>query len=281
MFNPDTLLNYKIPAVDHAYAEKDAAFYALSIGLGQDPTDERQLRFVDYRKNPATVPSMSVILAYPGLWIANPDAGLDHSRALHAEQEFSLAAPLPASGVLKGTTRVVGLYDKGPGKAALLVTEKELTDSSGAVVARTRGTTFLRGYGGFDGQDAPAVNASPLPSGNPSHIVDLCTRPEQALFYRLLGDDNALHADPASARRSGFDRPILHGLCTFGVICHALLRSLADYDAARLTGMRLRFSSPVYPGETIRTEVWPCGGFRARVVERDTIVASHGQAVLQ
>jgi acyl dehydratase len=108
--------------------------------------------------------------------------------------------------------------------------------------------------------------------------VDLPTRPEQALYYRLNGDDNPLHSNPEVAKISGFPQPILHGLCTLGVICHALVRTLADYDASRLRGLFLRFSSPVYPGETIRTEIWADGSFRARVVERDVVVASNGFA---
>jgi acyl dehydratase len=122
--------------------------------------------------------------------------------------------------------------------------------------------------------------AAPAPEGVADHVVDLPTRPEQALYYRLNGDDNPLHADPVVAAKAGFARPILHGLCTLGVVTHAVLRALCGYDTRRLKALDLRFSAPVYPGETIRTEIWNDGGFRARVVERDVIVVNNGKVLV-
>jgi acyl dehydratase len=118
-----------------------------------------------------------------------------------------------------------------------------------------------------------------MPDGQPDIVIDLPTRPEQALYYRLNGDDNPLHADPEVAKRAGYARPILHGLCTLGVITHALLQGLGNYDAERFKELSLRFSAPVYPGETIRTQIWKNGAFRARVVERDSIVVNNGKVV--
>jgi acyl dehydratase len=139
---------------------------------------------------------------------------------------------------------------------------------------------MLRGDGGFGGPAGPIRQAAPAPQGTPDIVVDLPTHPQQALLYRLNGDDNPLHADPAVALKAGYPRPILHGLCTLGFVCHALLRGLADYDPRALRDMNLRFSAPVFPGETIRTEIWRDGGFRARVLERDSIVVNNGQVSL-
>jgi len=170
---------------------------------------------------------------------------------------------------------VTGLVDKGAGRGALLFSEKRLTDAAtGALLATTGATTFLRGDGGFGGASGPVPPPHPMPAGAPETTIELPTRPEQALLYRLNGDDNPLHADPAVAARAGFPRPILHGLCTLGVVTHALLRA-RGYGAAPRR-LQLRFSAPVFPGETIRTNIWPDGSFRARVVERDVVVIDHG-----
>jgi acyl dehydratase len=152
--------------------------------------------------------------------------------------------------------------------------------ATGEKIATLESTTFARGDGGFGGQPGPVKPPHPEPGGAPEITCDLPTRPEQAAFYRLNGDFNPLHIDPDTATKAGFPRPILHGLCTFGVVCHALLREMCGYDVARFGRMDLRFSSPVYPGETIRTEIWREDGgaaFRARVVERDVVVVSNGR----
>jgi acyl dehydratase len=202
-------------------------------------------------------------------------------RLVHGEQGIVWHAPMPLEGEIIGRTRVTGLVDKGAGKGALLYTEKTLTDAAGTLLATCTATVFLRGDGGFGGPTGPIKPAAPAPEGTPDIVVDLPTRPEQALYYRLNGDDNPLHADPAVAAKAGFPRPILHGLCTLGVVTHALLRALCDYDPARLHALSLRFSAPVYPGETIRTEIWRNGGFRARVLERDILVVNNGLVEFQ
>ena len=277
----EKLLGYSIPVVRQALTRRDTAFYALSVGLGQDPTDERQLRYVDYSRDLVALPSIALVLAHPGFWLGDPETGVDATRVVHGEQEMTLLRPLPVEGEIVGTTSIVGLVDKGEGQGALLYTRKELVDvASGDLVASTLNTTFIRGGGGFGGTSKPFKSGNPAPQGTPEFVVDLPTRPEQALYYRMNGDDNPLHADPSVAAKAGFARPILHGLCTMGVVTHALLRTLADYDAARINGMSLRFSAPVYPGETIRTEVWRDGSFQARVLERDALVVSNGKLLL-
>jgi acyl dehydratase len=274
----ERLLNFPIPEVRQHYSARDSVFYALSVGMGHDPMDERQLDFVDQQREMRVLPSMSVVLGYPGFWLRDPATGVDAVRLVHGEQGIRIHHPLPAAGEIVGRTRVTGLVDKGAGKGALLYAEKTLTDAAGTLLATLTSTTVLRGDGGFGGPAGPVTAPHPMPDDPPDLVVDLPTRPEQALYYRLNGDDNPLHADPVTAARAGFPRPILHGLCTLGVVTHALLRGLCCYRAERLRGLDLRFSAPVYPGETIRTEIWRSGAFRARVVERDVVVVNNGKA---
>jgi len=276
----EKLLNYPIPEVRQSLTRQDAAFYALSIGLGQDPMDARQLDFVDHHRAMQAVPSMAVVLCHPGFWVRDERTGVDAVRVVHGEQAIELHRPLPVEAELVGRTRVTGIVDKGEGKGALLYSEKQVRGVDGTLYATTRSTSFLRGDGGFGGPAGPVRTPHPMPDTAPDITVDLATRAEQALYYRLNGDDNPLHADPAVAAKAGFPRPILHGLCTLGVVTHALIRALADYRAAALRALDLRFSAPVLPGETIRTEIWLGGAFRARVVERDTIVVNNGMAVI-
>jgi acyl dehydratase len=278
--NCEHLLNYAIPEVRQRVTKREAILYALGVGLGQDPMDSRQLDFVDHHRDLKVLPSMAVVLGFPGFWLGNPASGVDAVKLVHGEQSIELHAPLPVEGEIIGRTKVTGLVDKGPGKGALLFSEKRLTDAAtGSLLAITRSTTFLRGDGGFGGPAGPVPTPHAMPERAPDVTIDLPTRPEQALLYRLNGDDNPLHADPALAAKAWFPRPILHGLCTFGVVGHALLRGLLNYDASRLRSMAARFTAPVYPGETIRTEIWNDGSFRARVVERDVIVINNGRMV--
>ena len=275
--NPEHLLNYCIPPVRQRYSRQDSAFYALSLGLGADPTDEAQLSFVDANRDFQALPCMAVVLGHPGFWLGNPDTGVDALRLVHGEQSVEWLSALPPEGEVIGRTRVIGLVDKGPGKGALLYSEKVLSDAvSGEVFAIARGTTFLRGDGGFGGDSQSLSQPHLLPEGAPDVVVDLPTRSEQALYYRLNGDDNPIHSSPAAAAKGGFPRPILHGLCTLGVAYHALLRGLADYRVERFARLQARFCAPVFPGETLRTEMWRDGSFRTRVVERDLVVLDNG-----
>lgn len=277
----ETLLNFPIPEIRQVITKRDTMLYALSVGLGTDPLDEAQLSYVDHQKPLRAMPAMVVVLGHPGFWLGNPATGVDAVRLVHGEQAIVWHAPLPVEGTVIGRTKVTGMVDKGEGRGALLYSEKRVTDAAtGALLATTTSTTFLRGDGGFGGPSGPITPAAPAPEGVPDIVVDLPTRPEQALYYRLNGDDNPLHSNPEAAAKAGFPRPILHGLCTLGVVTHALLRGLCDYDPARLRALALRFSAPVFPGETIRTEIWRNGGFRSRVVERDILVVSNGLAKL-
>jgi acyl dehydratase len=277
--DPDWLLRYPIPEVSETRTRKDTMLYALSIGLGHDPMDAWQRRFVT---EPALValPTMAVVLGYPGFWLGRPDTGVDATRLVHGEQSIILHRPLPVEGTVIGRSRVTGLVDRGLGKGALLYATREVFDGAGNALATLDSTTFLRGDGGFGGATGPVKQPHPIPDRAPDATLSLGTRPEQALLYRLNGDLNPLHADPAVAARAGFPRPILHGLCTMGVVGHALVRLCCEGRPERMRRIDLRFSAPVFPGETIVTEVWHEGpgrfAFTALVAERETMVINNG-----
>lgn len=279
----DALMAWPFPDIEQTYTEKDTILYALGIGFGADPTDQDQLRFV-YEEGLTAAPSMAVVLGYPGLWMRNPETGIDWVKILHGEQGFEIHHPLPVQGTVVGRTRVTGIVDKGAGKGALVYSERTIHEkTSGQHLASLTATTFCRGDGGFSGPEGPVLPPHTLPDAKPDEICDLPTVEQAALIYRLSGDPNPIHADPQIAKAAGFDRPILHGLGTLGVAGHAIMKVCCDYDPARLKSLRLRFSAPVYPGETIRTEIWRDGtevSFRARVVERDVVVLNNGRAEL-
>lgn len=280
----DKLLALKIPPVEHAYTEKDAILYALGIGFGHDPMDEAELDFV-YEKKLKVLPTFALVLGYPGFWIRELDTGIDWVKVLHGEQGFRLHRPLEPRGRITGVTRVTEIVDKGPGKGALLYSERRIVETAtGEAIATLSQTTFCRGDGGFGGPPRETPPPHALPDRAPDLVCDLPTRPEAALIYRLNGDPNPLHVEPAVAKAAGYPRPILHGLATFGVAGHALLKAVCGYDAARLTAMAGRFSAPVFPGETIRTEIWRDGSavsYRARAVERDVMVVNNGSAEIK
>jgi acyl dehydratase len=279
------LKNWPFQPIEHTYSARDTILYALGVGLGHDPLDREQLRYV-YEDGLQALPTLAVVLGSPGFWAKDPATGIDWVKLLHGEQSLELLAPLPAAGTVVGTTRVTAIVDKGAGKGALMYSERDIADAaSGKLLAVSRSVSFMRGDGGFSASGQTSDNApSPrvaTPDAAPDHVCELKTRPEAALIYRLSGDYNPVHADPAVARAAGFERPILHGLCSFGVTGHALLKTLCGWDASRLREIGCRFSSPVYPGETLRVEMWQRGEavqFRTWVVERNVLVLSHGSA---
>jgi acyl dehydratase len=277
----EKLLAIQIPEVGQSYSPKDCMLYALGVGLGLDPLDENQLAFV-YEKHLKVLPTMAAVLGYPGFWTRELDTGIDWVKVLAGEYDLTLHRQLPPGGAIQSRTRVLDVIDKGVGKGAIVYSERVLTDkATGDPVATIVQTTFCRGDGGFGGPPRPQRPVHPTPDRAPDLVCDLPTRPEMALIYRLSADANPLHADPAVARAAGFPRPILHGLGTFGVAGHAILKTCCGYDPARLKAIAGRFSAPVFPGETIRTEMWrdgPVVSFRVRVLDRDVVAISHGRA---
>jgi acyl dehydratase len=277
----DKLLALKIPESEQAYTEGDAIFYALSLGLGQDPMSEEELPFV-YENGLKVLPTFPCVVAHPGFWARDLDTGIDWVKGVHGEHRLELHKPLAPKGTLVGHTRVLDVVDKGPGKGALVFSQRKVRDkASGEVLATITQTSFCRGDGGFGGPQRPTPAPHALPDRAPDMTCDLPTRPEMALLYRWNADMNPLHADPAIAKAAGYPRPILHGLATFGVAGHAILKAMCGYDPSRFKSIAGRFSSPVFPGETIRTEMWrdgPVVSFRSRLVERDVIVLNNGRA---
>lgn len=280
----EKLLKFPIPTVENTYTERDTMLYALAVGMGADPLDPRELTFVleDYAGTGArklrVLPTMSTVLVWDDRWMY--ETGIDMTKQVHGEQRIRIHRPLPAAATVVARTRVTDVFDKGPGKGLIMLFETELTDkATGALLATNIATSFARGEGGFGGPSGSPPPPHAIPTRAPDTVFEQKTLPTQALFYRLCGDRNPLHADPAYAARGGFDRPILHGLCTFGHAGAAVVRKGCDHDPDRIEELAVRFTRPVFPGETIRTEMWKDGrvlSFRSHVVERDVVVLDHG-----
>lgn len=277
----DHLMSLTLRDRPFSYCERDTMLYGLSIGMGRDPLDKAELPFVYEGAGLRAVPTMAVVLASTGIirqtWV-------DFSRVLHGEQRLTLHRPLPASGAILADSRVVEAYDKGPERGAVLLLETRARDAGdGADLFTFVMTIMARGDGGFGGASGAGPDPHPVPDRAPDHAVALATRPDAALLYRLNGDRNPLHADPDIARRAGFDRPVLHGLCTYGIACRAVLKAVAGHDPAAIRAFDARFSSPVFPGDEIVTDIWrdgPVVSFRCRVPERGAVVLNNGRCLL-
>jgi acyl dehydratase len=285
--DPHHLLNRSFAPVEQAYTERDSVLYALGCGLGADPLDAGQLRFVYERAADGlqALPTLVNVLGYSGFWADQPDTGITWQKLVHAEQAIVLHRPLPAQSRVIGHTRVTGLHDKGADKGALMLQERRVTDAAtGEPIATVTQTTMLRADGGFGGaHGAPLAAPHAIPDRAADAVCDLPTLPQAALLYRLNGDFNPMHADPAVAQAAGFSRPILHGLATMGVVMHAVLKTLLGYDATSVRGMRVRFTAPVLPGQTLRTELWRDGtvvSLRTTALERGAVVINAGRVDL-
>jgi acyl dehydratase len=284
MLDYHAVKDWNFGLIDHAYTERDTMLYALGIGMGADPMDEGELKFV-FEKSLQAVPTMASVLGTPGFWWKDERTGVDWVKLVHGEQSLRIIKPLPAAAAIVSSNRVVSITDKGAGKGAIVLIERELrAKADGALLARNTTVSFLRGDGGYtqkSGRSDPGPEALPLvPERSPDLEVSLATLPRQALIYRLSGDYNALHADPGVARAAGFAQPILHGLCTYGMAAHAVLRAVAKYETAAIRGIAVRFTAPVYPGETVRFQMWHRDSsslhLRARVDGRDAVVLNNG-----
>jgi acyl dehydratase len=278
-----TIRAMHIEPILQQYSKRDTILYALGLGYGSDPLDASELPFV-YEGDLKIVPSFVNLLCHPGFWAQKPEFGIDWVKVLHAEQDFRMHASLPPEGTLRGEYSVRAIEDKGDGRGALLHQDKELFDeATGQHIATVRSTLFLRGDGGQGGYGDPPAPAASLPDRAPDRSVSIATLPRQALIYRLSGDWNPLHADPAIAAKAGFAAPILHGLCTNGIACRAAISAYCDGDPTRIKGMFTRFSKPVMPGETIRVDFFEekdAVRFRAVVEERGETVLDRCSVVL-
>jgi acyl dehydratase len=277
----DKLSSRAFPPVEQRYETKDTILYALGVGAGADPLDTSHLPFV-YEKHLRIIPSQASVLASPGFWIGEPSLEIEWVKLLHGEQGIIFERPLKATAVVRGEYEVLGVDDKGPGKGAVIFFEKRIFDADdGGLICRVRSTYFLRGDGGCGNWGKVPPGPSALPERVPDLQLELPTLARQALIYRLSGDYNPVHIDPEVAAAAGFDKPILHGLCTFGVACFGIVQHLCAGNPDRLKEVFVRFSRPVFPGETIRLELFKDDDswrFRARVKVRDEVVLDRGSA---
>jgi acyl dehydratase len=281
--NYERIMAYRPADIAVSYGAHECILYALGIGLGMDPLDPGALKFVYERAGLEAFPTMAVVLGWPGR-MTDPAFGIDERLVVAGDLKVVLHRPLAAEARLVSRPRVKEVIDKGPAKAAIILNTRDLLGEDGALVATVDSSTFARKHGGFGGKATQTPPQHAVPQTAPQMTCDLPTPPNLALLYRLNGDENPLHADPGRAKEAGFERPILHGAASFGVAAHAVLRTCADYRPQRLASFEARFSRPVFPGETIRTEMWRDGervSFQCRVVGRDEIVLSNGLAVLR
>ena len=280
--DPEILLNWPFPDVEQSYTAQQSILYALGIGFGSDPCDRAELPFVYEQLEMKTAPMMAVVLGYPGFWMQDPASTVTWQSVLHGEQWLELFAPLPSAGTVIGRNRVVEVSDRGGRAGGLVIVERDVIDkATDHLLARATMSIVCRVDGGFGGARGRRRPLGEIPDRAPDRSVTFATLPQQALIYRLSGDDNPLHADPDMAATVGFDRPILHGLSTYGFAGRAILQLYCGYDPARLKGLDVRFTAPVFPGEHLRIDCWEGAediSFRATAVERDRIVLNKGRA---
>lgn len=272
----------KVGDVPSRYSDRDAMLYALSVGMGRDPSDTGELPFVVEHGGLRTVPTLATVVTQTGL---TQRAGLDFTKVVHAEQALEFFAPLPPAAGLLSDAAIVRVVDKGEAKGAYVTTRTRVRDAaSSQLYFESNSTILARGDGGIGSAGGPAQVPHEIPARESDMLVPFQTRTDQALWYRLNGDRNPLHTDAAAAARMHLPAPILHGLCTYGIACRAILRGACDYDATRLRTFSGRFTQPVYIGDTVVTELWLDGAvvsFRCRVPARNAIVIDCGRALLR
>ena len=264
--------------------EDDVILYHLALGAGRDPVDPGELAYC-YEAGLKVLPAFGVIPAQSamvGILGGVPGLEFNPVMLLHGEQELEVpAARIPSAATVRNVARVAAVYDKG--KAAVAVVEVDTRAEDGAPLFVNRFSLFLRGEGGFGGDPGPK-GAEPVPQEAPNLVVESPTLPQQALLYRLLGDKNPLHVDPGFAALGGFERPILHGLCSYGIACKAVVDRLLGGDTTAVAGYRVRFAGVVVPGDTIVTSMWRRGDrvyLEASDRERGTPVLSQGMISLR
>jgi acyl dehydratase len=259
--DPD-VVGAAIEPSEASWTQKDCILYALGVGAGAtDPLSHQELQFTTENSEGVALRALPTLPVTLLVGQGDPFAALgpfNRAMLVHAEQSIILHRPVPIEGRVRGTRRITGVYDKGSGALATL--ESEVVDAvTGVQMWTTRMSAFIRGEGGWGGDRGPSGPSNVAPDRDPDHTVTYRTRPDQALLYRLSGDRNPLHSDPIFARAGGFDRPILHGLCTYGFTGRALLHSLCESDPSRLHSMGARFSKPVMPGEVLTISIWIVG----------------------
>lgn len=257
--NPDAVGSTGEPG-EHAWTSKDCLLYAIGVGAGAvDPLDELAFTTENTGNHPQQVlPTMAVVLATGGFGAMARIGSFNPAMLVHGEQAIEVHGPIPTEGRVSTVGEITGIWDKG--KGAVIETRSVSTDAAtGEPRFTTVSSVFIRGEGGWGGDRGPSGPRNVAPERDPDHVVTYATREDQALLYRLSGDRNPLHSDPAFAAMGGFPKPILHGLCTYGFTGRALLHALCGGDPGRFRAMEGRFSSPVFPGEALTVDMWVTG----------------------
>lgn len=255
-FDPDRLRDWRFEPIRHSYGARDAILYALGVGLPQDALDTAELDFL-VEDRLKVLPTFAVTLASPGMWVRDPELGIDWVKLLHAAQAATFHRPLPPEANVVGAARVKSLHDRGGDKGSVCVLERTIRDAdSGVIYCTLDQTIFLRGNGGFGGDPAPRPPLPVTPDRAPDAVASVATSRRAALIYRLSGDLNPLHSDPEVARKAGFAKPILHGLASYGTAGAIVLRHFCDGDPARLKSLSLRFAGIVMPGDVLDIAMW-------------------------
>jgi acyl dehydratase len=262
MLNLEAVGSESAPVM-RSWDERDAMLYALGVGAGSLDAHEFELEYTTENSDGRTLrvlPTFATIIGRNAFKLSGLGE-IDFTKVVHGDQSITVYGPISSEGTLEVRSTVDGIYDKGSG-ALIALSSTGIDPATGAVALTTRMGIFVRGAGGFDGPRGPepdaedSLAAMPRVSSRPDHVVSYPTRPDQALLYRLSGDRNPLHSDPVFARRASFDRPILHGLCTYGFTGRALLHGVCGSQAARFGSMRARFARPTYPGDTLTVSIW-------------------------
>src|ERR1700759_4629989 len=282
--NYDELMAMKNLGQPYAYGDREVMLYAYGIGMGADPMDEKELAFVNeacFDPRPLkVVPTFASVAA----WGSGPgEMKLNRVMVVDGERDITFHKPLATSAHITADSSVLAVSDKGKDKGAVIRHQTILRNEQGEPLATLVASRFARGEGGFGGPSGGIPEPHAVPSRAPDRSIDIATRPDQALVYRLCGDRNPLHSDPGFAKRAGFPRPILHGMCTYGISCRGVLQTYADYDPSAFRQHAARFSSPVYPGETVTIDLWKDGdviSFEAKVKARGVTVIKNGRTVL-
>ncbi|MBN3456078.1 MaoC family dehydratase N-terminal domain-containing protein [Mycobacterium sp. DSM 3803] len=252
----DKALGAELDPIEFSWTSSDIQLYHLGLGAGADPMDQRELAYL-VDDTPQVLPTFGNVAASFHMTeppkVQFPGIDIELAKVLHASEAVSVPGPIPTSGTAQSVQRFTEIWDKG--KAAVIVSETTVTDPDGTVLWTTKRSIFARGEGGFGGERGPSTSVEP-PARAPDVEIALPTLPQQALLYRLCGDRNPLHSDPAFAAAAGFDRPILHGLCTYGIGCKAIVDNLLDGDVSQVASYGARFAGVVFPGETLQANIW-------------------------